>query len=79
MPTAKRRIRPPNNHFVPVEAATMTAVGPSELPMMPMVPFINQAKNSSFRVMGSMYSPSLYTRILPEATSSIRMTLPSGA
>lgn len=34
------------------------------------------AKKSSERVIGSIYSPSLYTRMLPEAISSIRMTSP---
>ena len=34
------------------------------------------AKNSSDRVMGSMYLPSLYTRMLPEAISSMSITSP---
>ena len=34
------------------------------------------AKNSWDRVMGSMYSPFLYTRMLPEAISSMSMTSP---
>ena len=34
----------------------------------------NQAKNSLDSVIGSMYWPSLYTRMLPEAISSISIT-----
>jgi len=37
------------------------------------------AKNSSLSFMGSIYSPSLYTRMLPEAISSMSMTLPLGS
>ena len=42
-------------------------------------PSYHQAKKSLDRVIGSMYWPSLYTRILPEATSSMSMTLPSAS
>ena len=38
-----------------------------------------QAKNSLDRVMGSIYCPSLYTRMLPEAISSMSITLPSAS
>ena len=37
------------------------------------------AKNSLDRVIGSMYLPSLYTRMLPEAISSMSITLPSAS
>ena len=39
----------------------------------------SHAKNSLDSVMGSMYWPSLYTRMLPLAISSISITLPSAS
>ena len=41
--------------------------------------YLPHAKKSLERVIGSMYSPSLYTRMLPEAISSMSITLPSAS
>ena len=70
--------RAPGSQPIPERESRKAAVGQSAPPMMSMFTR-DQAKNSLFRVMGSMYWPSLYTRIVPEATSSMSMTLPSGA